>query len=57
MHYIYLDGADECDRVAKVYKCGVDKDPVLVSYMMQVADVSTPVVRNFLITFTAQLFN
>jgi hypothetical protein len=40
-----LVGSDECDRIAKVYKCGVDKDPDLVSNMMQVADVSTPVVR------------
>jgi hypothetical protein len=42
---IYIAGSDECDRIAKVYKCGVDKDPDLVSNMMQVADVSTPVVR------------
>jgi len=38
--------ADECDRIAKVQKCGVDKDPELVSNMLQVAEISTPVVRN-----------
>jgi len=42
--HIYKDGADECDRIAKVQKCGVDKDPELVSNMIQVADASTPVV-------------
>jgi len=40
---ITKEGTDECDRIAKVYKCGVEKDLELVSNMMQVADVSTPV--------------
>jgi hypothetical protein len=40
----FIEGTDECDRIAKVHKCGVEKDPDLVSNMMQVADVSTPVV-------------
>jgi hypothetical protein len=38
--------------MAKVYKCGAEKDPDLVSNMMQVADVSTPVVNfHFCIKF------
>jgi hypothetical protein len=38
------DGADDCDRLAKVHKCGQEKDPDLIGNMMQAADVSTPVV-------------
>jgi hypothetical protein len=39
-----IDGGDECDKMAKVFKCGNDKDPELVTNMMQVAAVATPMV-------------
>jgi hypothetical protein len=32
--------------MAKVFKCGNEKDPELVTNMMQVAAVSTPMVKN-----------
>jgi hypothetical protein len=43
---IFSDGGDECDRMSKVYKCGAEKDPALISNMMTVADVSTPLELN-----------
>lgn len=46
---ILAAGTNECDRVAKVHKCGVEKDPELVSNMIQVADVSTPIVFFFIL--------
>jgi hypothetical protein len=45
------DGADDCDRLSKVHKCGQEKDPDLIGNMMQAADVSTPVVTKIIINF------
>jgi hypothetical protein len=39
------DGSTECDRLAKVYKCGTENVPDLVSNMIQKANLATPVVR------------
>jgi len=36
---------DECDEMARVHKCGVKKDPDLVSNIMVIADMTTPVVK------------
>jgi len=41
------DGADDCDRMAKIHKCGVDKDPDLVSNMIQVGNLEGTLVRMF----------
>jgi len=43
---IYLkEGADDCDRIAKTHKCGVEKDPEFVSNMMQVRNLQGDVVK------------
>jgi len=39
------DGADDCDRIAKTHKCGVEKDPELVANMMQLGNLQGDVVK------------
>jgi len=40
------DGADECDRISKIHKCGVEKDPELIENMSIVGNLEGAVVRN-----------
>jgi len=44
------EGGGDCDRMAKIHKCGLDKEPDLVDNMIQAADLATPIVKIFLFT-------